>query len=575
MSIRPSDAIDAGQNFSLRDVVLPVVGTTGTTGIGGTAGVKPRNAPLHDLAHKRVQPGLKFSLAELNTPRQTTTRTRISSSTFAGAKTVATARFVNVAAKPKPPEVASAGTKTAAGAAAAVVAAASAAASAVGGVASALGPVASAASVGSGAGSGSGSASSVSVGSTASRDKEQRNVAHMAAYLEEANHKLKQSNAKLEKTELQLARVSQTLSAERQTVHAKLQAYKHDLAAAHEVESKLRNDLAARPAKATLCDTKFQSSVGAILEQEDKLEKQQKESAAIALKIEKLTERHTELEASIARLTVAKQKMQKEVDGLRRLHAHFQQLACASRDEHAVAEENLNAMKMELEHAMETRMSVDELQERAEAVFDGTVDCPEFKPERKPSPAPVEANVAANPEHKPSPAPVEANVAASPERKPSPAPVEANVAAKAEPEPKPVEAKASPESVEANVAPAPAPTLPPRTHGRITTDAGVEGRWSAASALGASTHLAVQPITTGAFPHTVTVDAPEMVQTLAHAMLPPMATLAIGGALVIAPDDEKPADPAAAMIAAVVSDLKTKLTEMTAMERGVAVAPLA
>ena len=58
--------------------------------------------------------------------------------------------------------------------------------------------------------------------------------------------------------------------------------------------------------------------------------------------------------------------------------------------------------------------------------------------------------------------------------------------------------------------------------------------------------------------------------------MPPMATLGIGGALVVDPHDiAPPPDPTEAMIAAVIGDLKMKLTEMTAVEHGVAVAPLA
>lgn len=130
----------------------------------------------------------------------------------------------------------------------------------------------------------------------------QADVMRLTAVVDDLTKRLKGAQGKLEATECQLNRTQQALSAERQNAVQKVAGLNADLVSAHANEQKLRADLAARPAKAALSTDNFMASVGSVLEQEQRAETAERESASLGASIEGLKAEKTVLESEIAKV---------------------------------------------------------------------------------------------------------------------------------------------------------------------------------------------------------------------------------------------------------------------------------
>ena len=157
----------------------------------------------------------------------------------------------------------------------------------------------------------------------------QQDVMRLTAYVDELTQRLKKTQSKLETTELQLARTSQALCSERQATQAKIGAIKKDLAEAHELEGKLRSELASRPSKTDTKKSDFMASVETVLQADYQMQEKKRQVAEMETRVAALGEMKVALEKEMIALTAAKEAAEAEsgdlhesnVDGSQRLAA--------------------------------------------------------------------------------------------------------------------------------------------------------------------------------------------------------------------------------------------------------------
>jgi len=157
----------------------------------------------------------------------------------------------------------------------------------------------------------------------------QHDVMRLTAYVDDLTRRLKKTQVKLETTELQLARTSHILCSERQTAQAKIVSIKKDLAEAHDVEGKLRSELALRPAKVDTKQSDFMASVENALQNDFQVQDKNKQATQLETRIAALGDVKAALEEEVAALKSAKEIAETEssnlhesnVDGSQRLAA--------------------------------------------------------------------------------------------------------------------------------------------------------------------------------------------------------------------------------------------------------------
>ena len=148
--------------------------------------------------------------------------------------------------------------------------------------------------------------------------KEQANtradIMRLTAYVDELTSRLKKTQGRLEQTEFQLTRTSQVLCKERQTADHTLAGYKQDLALSHGNEEKLRAEIATNKKKTALQETTFMSSVGVALESDEQFRMQQRNLDELETKVKALGEFKTTLESEVAKLTSLRDSAKKSFD---------------------------------------------------------------------------------------------------------------------------------------------------------------------------------------------------------------------------------------------------------------------
>lgn len=209
------------------------------------------------------------------------------------------------------------------------------------------------------------------VSSTSSSD-----VMRLTAYVDDLSKKLQMTQSKLQQSESRLSRTNQVLTTERQSVHTKIASFKADLKAAHDIEMKLRTELAARPAKNAqeLSTTKFQSSVQSILMEEESLEKCRRHAAELQAKVNELEKSKAILEADLANLTKLKSHLKKEIGALNEKHSEIKMLAKKATEELADNEELLNASRARIDAKAVEEKKYEDIEKKAEEIFDGIVN---------------------------------------------------------------------------------------------------------------------------------------------------------------------------------------------------------
>ena len=151
---------------------------------------------------------------------------------------------------------------------------------------------------------------------TASREQlnAKADIMRLTAYVDELTSRLKKTQRRLEQTEVQLTRASQVLCKERQIADKTLTAYKQDLASAHETEKKLLEEIETSKKKTSLQENSFMSSVGASLASDEQICTQQRTLNELETKVRALGEFKTTLEAEVVKLTSLRDGAKKSFD---------------------------------------------------------------------------------------------------------------------------------------------------------------------------------------------------------------------------------------------------------------------
>lgn len=186
-------------------------------------------------------------------------------------------------------------------------------------------------------------------------------VMRLTAYVDELTSRIKKTQGKLEQTETQLTRTSHVLCQERVAADQMLNGYKKDLAQAHETETKLRAEIAGTKKKSLLQDSTFMSSVGSALASDEQVRMQQRNLHELETKVAAMGDFKVKLEGEVVKLEGMHKLAQKELVDLRAAHEEAASKARIAtteletatkalqtvRDEHSIVVERLAAAKVE------------------------------------------------------------------------------------------------------------------------------------------------------------------------------------------------------------------------------------
>jgi hypothetical protein len=159
-------------------------------------------------------------------------------------------------------------------------------------------------------------------------DNAKADVMRLSAYVDELTQRLRKVQSKLDQTECQLTRTSQVLCHERQAADRMLGGYKKDLAAAHEAEEKLRAVIAGTKKKVAMQDSAFMASVGTALASDEQVHVVQRNLQELETKVAAMGDLKVNLEGEVAKLEGLKKVADKELSDLNLAH---QQQACATK----------------------------------------------------------------------------------------------------------------------------------------------------------------------------------------------------------------------------------------------------
>lgn len=171
-------------------------------------------------------------------------------------------------------------------------------------------------------------------------------VMRLSAYVDELTKRLRKTQNKLEQTEAQLTRTSQVLCHERQAADQMLGGYKKDLAIAHETEEKLRTEIAGTKKKATVQDSAFMASVGSALASDEQIRMQQRNLQELETKVNAMGDFKVKLEAEVAKIEGLRKVADKELAELKLAHEQQAVQAKAASAELATAQRALSDVKV-------------------------------------------------------------------------------------------------------------------------------------------------------------------------------------------------------------------------------------
>lgn len=186
-------------------------------------------------------------------------------------------------------------------------------------------------------------ASSLSSSQAATRDAA---VMRLTAQVDELNGKLKQAQNRLVQTEAQLTRTSHVLCNERQSSEKAIQSFKRDLVGARDAETKLRTEL-ANAKKTTLKNSTFLASVDSALASDEQIQSQQRSMQELETKVTALADFKVKLEAEVNTLQSERAEVQKVLDAMRVEHEEHSLKAKAATLEMTEAQAALEGMKKE------------------------------------------------------------------------------------------------------------------------------------------------------------------------------------------------------------------------------------
>lgn len=151
-------------------------------------------------------------------------------------------------------------------------------------------------------------------------------IMRLTAYVDELTARLKKSQQKLMDTESQLHRTSHALATERQTSESQSTSHRHSLSQAHEIEAKLRAELANRPKRSALTESHFMQSVGSVLQDEQREHAASEKLLELETKVRAMGDAKVLIESEIGALKDLKTKAQKELDDIRSKAEEIKQL---------------------------------------------------------------------------------------------------------------------------------------------------------------------------------------------------------------------------------------------------------
>ena len=172
-------------------------------------------------------------------------------------------------------------------------------------------------------------------------------VMRLSAYVEELTSRLKRTQQRLDQTEVQLTRTSQVLCHERQAADQTLAGYKNDLAQAHEIETKLRSDLAASKKKSALTDSTFMTSVGSALASDEQVRVQQRNLNELETKVGAMGDFKVKLESEIAKLDSLRKAALKDLETERATQEEQVRVAAVAKEELISAQKQLSEVNVE------------------------------------------------------------------------------------------------------------------------------------------------------------------------------------------------------------------------------------
>lgn len=176
-------------------------------------------------------------------------------------------------------------------------------------------------------------------------------VMRLTAQVEELNTKLRKAESRLVQTEAQLTRTSHVLCNERQSSEKAIQSFKRDLGKARDAECKLHAELKSTK-KSTLKNSSFMASVGSALASDEQIQAQQRSMQELETKVTALGEFKVKLETEVAALQVERAEVQKVLDAARVEQEEHLLKAKAATAEMAGAETAMEQMAKE--HALLT-----------------------------------------------------------------------------------------------------------------------------------------------------------------------------------------------------------------------------
>lgn len=168
----------------------------------------------------------------------------------------------------------------------------------------------------------------------------------LTAQVDDLTTKLKKAQTRLVQTEAQLTRTSHVLCNERQVSEKAIQAFKKDLITARDAESKLRTELASTK-RTTLKSSAFLASVDSALASDEQIQAQQRSMQELETKVTALADFKVRLETEVGALQTERADVQKVLDAVRVEQEEHSLKAKAATTEMTDAQAALEGMKKE------------------------------------------------------------------------------------------------------------------------------------------------------------------------------------------------------------------------------------
>ena len=176
-------------------------------------------------------------------------------------------------------------------------------------------------------------------------DTDRQEIMRLTAYVEELNGRLKKAHLSLQQTEANMQHAQKVLQAERHAASKQTEAFKKELATAHETEAKLRAELSSRPQRSALSQSAFSQAVGSILADEQRVELHSREVQELESKIKALGDAKVLIEAEVSGIQKLRDQANAELETLRAQQTEMRASADESQRLVKIAEEALQTIE--------------------------------------------------------------------------------------------------------------------------------------------------------------------------------------------------------------------------------------